>query len=104
MTTAIDTTTNTTTTIHPATIYTDGDYSAFALYDLATRKPIYWNQVKGWMLDTDEDATPEDGEEFTDIYGADEKEWEAAANTKLSTFNLRLGDHLGDDTYAIIED
>ena len=93
MFTAIDTTTNETKTIDIATMYTDGDCSAFALYDRATRKPVNWGCNGGWELDTDEEAKPEDGEHFTEIFGETEETWENVANAKLADYGLRLGEY-----------
>lgn len=93
MFTAIDTTTNETKAIDIATMYTDGDYSAFVLFDRTTRKPINWDHNAGWELDTDEVAKPEDGERFTEIFGETEEAWENAANAKLADYGLRLGEY-----------
>ena len=104
MFTAIDTTTNETKTIDIATMYTDGDYSAFALYDRTTRKPINWDHNNGWELDTDEEAKPEDGEHFTEIFGETEETWENAANAKLADHGLRLGEYdEAAESYRVIE-
>ena len=41
-------------------------------------------------------------EKIEGVYGADEAEWEAAANKKLAKYGLKLGDFSG-DRYMLVE-
>lgn len=46
-----------------------------------------------------------DAEKIEDVYGADEDEWEAAANAKLAEYGLKLGafDEEAGGRYELVE-
>ena len=46
-----------------------------------------------------------DADKIEDVYGADEDEWEAAANAKLAEYGLKLGafDEEAGDRYELVE-
>lgn len=62
---------------------------------LPTPTPV---RAFGWDMDLDWQIDPEDGDldhdadKIEGVYGADEDEWEAAANAKLAEYGFKLGD------------
>ena len=76
---------------------------------LPTRIPA---RASGGVSTTSGIPTQEDGDldhdadKIEDVYGADEEEWEAAANAKLAEYGFKLGDfdEKAGDRYTLVED
>lgn len=87
-------------------------YSALALFGLITGSPIQRCRFNRWhLLPAENGYDIGDAEVVTDIYGEDEPEWRAAADTKLSDWGLRLGEfvprfafRVGDSRFPMVAD
>lgn len=91
MTTAIDFDTNEPITVQPVAIYAGSAYG-----DINHE----------WYTDLAYDGDFEQAaEKIEGVYGADEAEWEAAANKKLAKYGLKLGDfdEKAGDRYTLVE-
>ena len=104
MTTAIDINTNETIDIKPIVIAQSGALDVLLLADANTGKPLAYGDInRKWYTDSAYDGDFEHAaEKIEGVYGADEAEWEAAANKKLAKYGLKLGDFSG-DRYMLVE-
>lgn len=66
--------------------------------------PLAYGDInRKWYTDSAYDGDFEHAaEKIEGVYGADEAEWEAAANKKLAKYGLKLGDFSG-DRYMLVE-
>lgn len=107
MTTAIDFDTNEPITVQPVAIYAGSAYDTLLIADGTTGKPLAYGDINHeWYTDLAYDGDFEQAaEKIEGVYGADEAEWEAAANKKLAKYGLKLGDfdEKAGDRYTLVE-
>lgn len=105
MTTAIDINTNKTIDIKPIVIEQSDACDVLLLADATTGKGIWMGSDLEWQIDPEYGDLDTDADKIEDVYGADEDEWEAAANAKLAEYGLKLGafDEKAGDRYELVE-
>ena len=105
MTTAIDINTNENIPIKPIAIYQSDAFDVLLLADANTGKGIWRGFDYQWYTDPEDGDLDHDADKIEDVYGADEEEWEAAANAKLAEYGFKLGDfdEKAGDRYTLVE-
>lgn len=105
MTTAIDINTNETISIKPIVIAQSDAWDVLLLADANTGKGIWMGYDLDWQIDPEDGDLDHDADKIEGVYGADEDEWEAAANAKLAEYGLKLGDfdEKTGDRYELVE-
>lgn len=105
MTTAIDINTNENISIKPIAIYQSDAFDVLLLADANTGKGIWRGFDYQWYTDPEDGDLDHDADKIEDVYGADEEEWEAAANAKLAEYGFKLGDfdEKAGDRYTLVE-
>ena len=107
MTTAIDFDTNEPITVQPVAIYAGSAYDTLLIADGNTGQPLAYGEITpDWYTELEDDGDFEQAaEKIEGVYGADEAEWEAAANKKLAKYGLKLGDfdEKAGDRYTLVE-
>jgi hypothetical protein len=105
MTTAIDINTNETISIKPIVIAQSGAWDVLLLADANTGKGIWMGYDLDWQIDPEDGDLDHDADKIEGVYGADEDEWEAAANAKLAEYGFKLGDfdEKAGDRYTLVE-
>ena len=105
MTTAIDINTNENISIKPIAIYQSDAFDVLLLADANTGKGIWRSFDYQWYTDPEDGDLDHDADKIEDVYGADEEEWEAAANAKLAEYGFKLGDfdEKTGDRYTLVE-
>ena len=105
MTTAIDIDTNENISIKPIAIYQSDAFDVLLLADANTGKGIWRGFDYQWYTDPEDGDLDHDADKIEDVYGADEEEWEAAANAKLAEYGFKLGDfdEKAGDRYTLVE-
>nr|DAJ09998.1 MAG TPA: hypothetical protein [Caudoviricetes sp.] len=107
MTTAIDLNTNEVIDVQPVAVYASNAYDTLLIVDGNTGNPLAYSDItREWYTDSayDGDAA-HSAERVEGVYGADEEEWEAAANKLLDYYGLKLGafDEKAGDRYELVE-
>lgn len=92
MLTALDIHTNETVAIQPIVIAQSGAWDVLLLADANTGKGIWMGYDLDWQIDPEDGDLDHDADKIEGVYGADEDEWEAAANAKLAEYGFKLGD------------
>ena len=105
MFTAIDINTNENISIKPIAIYQSDAFDVLLLADANTGKGIWRGFDYQWYTDPEDGDLDHDADKIEDVYGADEEEWEAAANAKLAEYGFKLGDfdEKAGDRYTLVE-
>lgn len=105
MTTAIDINTNKTITVKPIAICQSDACDTLLIADSHTGKGIWMGYDLDWQIDPEDGDLDHDADKIEGVYGADEDEWEAAANEKLAEYGLKLGafDEEAGDRYELVE-
>ena len=105
MLTALDIHTNETVAIQPIVIAQSDAWDVLLLADANTGKGIWMGYDLDWQIDPEYGDLDTDADKIEDVYGADEDEWEAAANAKLAEYGLKLGafDEKAGDRYELVE-
>lgn len=86
-------------TVTPMAVFGYGDFGTIFIADAAGRG-LWLDCDLGWRIDAEE-GDIDDAERIEGVFGADEEEWEASANEKLSGYGFRLGD-LDGGRYSLI--
>ena len=106
MITAIDFDTNERITVQPVAVYESSAYDTLLIINGNTGKPLVYSDItREWYTDSAYDGElTHAAERVEGVYGADEEEWEAAANEKLAEYGLKLGafDEEAGDRYTLI--
>lgn len=107
MTTAIDFDTNEVIDVKPVAVYESSAYDTLLIINGNTGKPLVYSDItREWYTDSayDGDLT-HSAERVEGVFGADEDEWEAAANEKLGYYGLKLGafDEKASDRWTLVE-
>lgn len=107
MTTAIDLNTNEVIDVQPTAVYASSAYDTLLIVDGNTGNPLAYSDItREWYTDSayDGDAA-HSAERVEGVYGADEEEWQAAANELLAGYGLKLGafDEKAGDRYELVE-
>lgn len=107
MTTAIDLDTNKVIEVQPVAVYESSAYDTLLIINGNTGKPLAYSDItREWYTDSAYDGdTTHSAERVEGVYGADEEEWEAAANELLAHYGLKLGafDEEAGDRYELVE-
>lgn len=103
MLTALDIHTNETVAIQPIVIAQSDAWDVLLLADANTGKGIWMGYDLDWQIDPEDGDLDHDADKIEGVYGADEDEWEAAANAKLAEYGFKLGDFDGEDRYTLVE-
>nr|DAL14798.1 MAG TPA_asm: hypothetical protein [Caudoviricetes sp.] len=107
MTTAIDLNTNEVIDVQPVAVYGSSAYDTLLIFDGNTGKPLAYSDItREWYTDSAYDGDMASAVERVEgVYGADEEEWEAAANKLLADYGLKLGafDEKAGDRYELVE-
>lgn len=105
MFTAIDINTDENISIKPIAIYQSDAFDVLLLADANTGKGIWRGFDYQWYTDPEDGDLDHDADKIEDVYGADEEEWEAAANAKLAEYGFKLGDfdEKAGDRYTLVE-
>lgn len=107
MTTAIDFNTDEVVNVQPVAVYESSAYDTLLIIDGNTGKPLAYSDItREWYTDSAYDGElTHAAERVEGVYGADEEEWEAAANEKLAGYGLKLGafDEEAGDRYELVE-
>lgn len=105
MTTAIDINANKTITVKPIAICQSDACDTLLIADANTGKGIWIGYDLNWQIDLECGNLNHDAEKIEGVYGADEEEWEAAANKLLADYGFKLGafDEEAGDRYELVE-
>lgn len=105
MFTATNVNTNKTIDIKPIVIEQSDACDVLLLADANTGRGIWMGYDLEWQIDPEYGNLDTDADKIEDVYGADEEEWEAAANAKLAEYGLKLGDfdEKAGDRYELVE-
>ena len=107
MTTAIDLNTNEVINVQPVAVYASSAYDTLLIVDGNTGNPLSYSDItrESYTDSAYDDDAAHSAERVEGVYGADEEEWEAAANEKLAEYGLKLGafDEEAGDRYDLVE-
>lgn len=107
MITAIDFDTNEVVNVQPVAVYESSAYDTLLIINGNTGKPLVYSDItREWYTDSSYDGDlAHSAERVEGVYGADEEEWEAAANKQLAYCGLKLGkfDEEAGDRYELVE-
>lgn len=105
MTTAIDINTNKTITVKPIAVCQSNACDTLLIADANTGRGLWMGYELDWQIDLEDGNLSYDAEKIEGVYGADEDEWEAAANKLLAHYGFKLGafDEEAGDRYELVE-
>lgn len=104
MFTALDIHINETVAVQPVAIYGSDEYDTLLIVDSRTGNGIWMEaNPSQWFINLGRADSYSDAEQVKDIYGEDEDEWEATADSRLTAYGFRLGAFDGEDRYTLVE-
>lgn len=105
MTTATDINTGKTIAVKPIAICQSDACDTLLIADANTGKGIWMGYDLNWQIDPECGNLNHDAEKIEGVYGADEEEWEAAANKLLADRGFKLGafNEEAGDRYDLVE-
>lgn len=77
--------------VEPFAIAESDTWDTLFIIDGCTGNGIHMDSRGCWHMDFGDDESPCYTERVEGIYGKNKEEWEAAVNTKLAKYGLRLG-------------
>jgi len=106
MFTALDIHTNETVAVQPVAVYGSDTYDTLLIVDARTGNGIWMGaNPSQWLINLGRGDSHSDAERVEDIYGEDEDEWEATADSRLAAYGFRLGefDEKAGDRWELVE-
>lgn len=104
MFTALDIHTNETVTVQPVAVIGSDAYDTLLIVDARTGNGIWMGENPSqWFINLGRADSYSDAERVEDIYGYDEDEWEATADSRLTAYGFRLDEFDGENRYTLVE-
>lgn len=91
MFTALEWTTGAKVIVEPIAICESDACDTLLIADANTGKGLWMGYDLNWQIDLKNGNLNHDAEKIEGVYGADEDEWEAAANKLLANYGFKLG-------------
>lgn len=91
MFTAYDAETDKYIPVKPIAVYESDAFDTLLIADANTGKGMWFGYDTRWHIDLEDGDLTHSAERVEGVFGADEDEWEAAANEKLGYYGLKLG-------------
>ena len=94
MLTTLDIHTNETVAVQPVAVYGSDTYDTLLIVDARTGNGIWMGaNPSQWLINLGRGDSHSDAERVEDIYGEDEDEWDATADSRLAAYGFRLGEY-----------